>query len=303
MLTLVPTPIGNLEDISKRAITALLEAELIFCEDTRVTKKLLHLLSQRENLEFKCNDYKSFHSHNEKHVLTTLSPEDFNKNIVYVSDAGMPCVSDPGATLVQYCIENSIEYDVLPGANAVLNLYRCNANGKIEQQINHTLRGLPLIHDFCLAGEYLVFLVSPVRVNLGKVTLAQKSYSDSLEWKPALGTEILIFAKADLSLVSRGKTEPWFQWHFANGYVNDQGNIVTEFTRYENLDTNQYLKEVASGFTETPAKGNLWSLSIKPQTAEVVSNKKIADVAGDFPLVAPEKVGQEWRYTLLNAHH
>lgn len=128
MLTLVPTPIGNLEDISKRAITALLEAELIFCEDTRVTKKLLQLLSQREifkdeNLKFNCTEFKSFHSHNEKQVLKTLNKDDFNKSIVYVSDAGMPCVSDPGATLVQYCIENDIAYDVLPGANAVLTAF------------------------------------------------------------------------------------------------------------------------------------------------------------------------------------
>ncbi len=123
VLILVPTPIGNLEDISKRAITALLEAELIFCEDTRVTKKLLQLLSQRENLQFKCTDFKSFHSHNEKKILKTLTPEDFEKNIVYVSDAGMPCVSDPGASLVQYCIENNIQYDVLPGANAVLTAF------------------------------------------------------------------------------------------------------------------------------------------------------------------------------------
>ncbi len=123
MLTLVPTPIGNLEDISKRAITALLEAELIFCEDTRVTKKLLQLLSQRENLKFNCNDFKSFHSHNEKQVLQKLTKEDFAKNVVYVSDAGMPCVSDPGASLVQYAIENEIDYDVIPGANAVLTAF------------------------------------------------------------------------------------------------------------------------------------------------------------------------------------
>lgn len=123
MLTLVPTPIGNLDDISKRALTALSEAELIFCEDTRVTKKLLQLLSERENLEFNYKDLKSFHSHNENQVLKTLTPEDFNKNIVYVSDAGMPCVSDPGATLVQYCINNNLEYDVLPGANAVLTAF------------------------------------------------------------------------------------------------------------------------------------------------------------------------------------
>lgn len=123
MLTLVPTPIGNLEDISKRSLQALLEAELIFCEDTRITKRLLSLLAQKNNLEFTCKDFKSFHSHNETQVLKTLTPKDFDKNIVYVSDAGMPCVSDPGATLVQYCIENNIAYDVLPGANAVLTAF------------------------------------------------------------------------------------------------------------------------------------------------------------------------------------
>ncbi len=123
MLTLVPTPIGNLEDISKRTITTLLEAELILCEDTRVTKKLLQLLSQKENIKFTCTNFKSFHSHNEKEVLNSLSLEDFEKNIVYVSDAGMPCISDPGASLVQYCIENNLKYDVLPGANAVLTAF------------------------------------------------------------------------------------------------------------------------------------------------------------------------------------
>ena len=123
MLTLVPTPIGNLEDISKRSINALLEAELIFCEDTRVTKRLLHLFQEKYNLNFPCTEFKSFHSHNEKQVLKTLSIDDFNKNIVYVSDAGMPCVSDPGASIVQYAIENGIKYDVIPGANAVLTAF------------------------------------------------------------------------------------------------------------------------------------------------------------------------------------
>ena len=123
MLTLVPTPIGNLDDISKRSLDALLEAELIFCEDTRVTKKLLHLLGEKNNLDFSNKEYKSYHSHNENQILKTLTPDTFTKNVVYVSDAGMPCVSDPGATLVDYCIQNGVTYDVIPGANAVLTAY------------------------------------------------------------------------------------------------------------------------------------------------------------------------------------
>jgi 16S rRNA (cytidine1402-2'-O)-methyltransferase len=123
VLCLVPTPIGNLEDISQRSLRILVEAELIFCEDTRVTKKLLNLLGERNNLDFSNKEYKSFHSHNEDKILKSLDKETFSKNVVYVSDAGMPCVSDPGATLVDYCIKNDIAYDVLPGANAILTAY------------------------------------------------------------------------------------------------------------------------------------------------------------------------------------
>ena len=123
MLCLVPTPIGNLEDISKRALKALEEAELIFCEDTRVTKKLLNLLEEKYNLNLSNKEFKSFHSHNENQVISSLTKELFTKNVVYCSDAGMPCVSDPGAVLVDFCIKNDIPYDVIPGANALLTAY------------------------------------------------------------------------------------------------------------------------------------------------------------------------------------
>ena len=193
-------------------------------------------------------------------------------------------------------------YGVSPGKSTILNLYRYDRSCELQQHNSHTLSGLPLIHDFCLAGQYLVFLVSPVRVSLAPIALGQKSYSDAMEWKPELGTEILIFDRNDLSLVSRGTTDSWFQWHFANGYVDENNNIVTEFTRYEDFDTNQYLKEVASGYTETSAPGTMWSLVIDPQSAEVISNERISSACSEFPLVSPDKVGQPWRYTYLNVH-
>ena len=119
MLKLVPTPIGNLSDISKRALEALSEAEVIFCEDTRVTKKLLSLL----NIDFSNKQFYSMHSHNETYLLKNLDLSIFEKNVVYLSDAGMPGISDPGAKLVQFAQKNGIEYDVLPGANALLLAY------------------------------------------------------------------------------------------------------------------------------------------------------------------------------------
>lgn len=124
MLTFVPTPIGNLGDLSLRSLEILKEAELILCEDTRVTKKLLHLISQKLDITFNEKQFQSVHSHNEKAFLTNENKEILlAKNVVYVSDAGMPCVSDPGAFLVNFCIENDIKYDVLPGANALLTAF------------------------------------------------------------------------------------------------------------------------------------------------------------------------------------
>ena len=194
-------------------------------------------------------------------------------------------------------------YGVSAGANVTLNLYRCDRFGKLQHHNTHTLSGLPMIHDFCLADRYMVFLISPVRVNLTPIILGQKSYSEAMEWKPELGTEILIFDRDSLSLVARGHSDPWFQWHFSNGCVDSSGNIVTEFIRYDNFDTNQYLKEVASGYTQTTAEGTLWELTIDPQTAKVISNKQLCQLQGEFSLVAPQDVGKPWRYTYLNVHN
>lgn len=130
MLTLVPTPIGNLQDISQRAILALENAQILLCEDTRVAKRLLFLLQDRQNLNINIEKFISLHSHNEKEWLKSIEPNFFEQNIVYISDAGMPSISDPGALLVEYCKNNNIEYDVLPGANALLTAYA--ASGFIE---------------------------------------------------------------------------------------------------------------------------------------------------------------------------
>ncbi len=134
MLKLVPTPIGNIGDISLRAIEALSEADILLCEDTRVTKKLIHILKERYNTSFKEDqEFISLHSHNEKSFVEKLETSFFEQNVVYVSDAGMPGVSDPGQVLVRYCIDNAIEYDILPGANALLTAFV--ASGFVETQM------------------------------------------------------------------------------------------------------------------------------------------------------------------------
>ena len=112
---------------------ALRDADILLCEDTRVTKKLLHILSERYNLERKEQEFISLHSHNESAFIEKIQKEFFDVNVVYVSDAGMPGISDPGQLLVRYCQDNEIDYDILPGANALLTAFV--ASGFVNTQM------------------------------------------------------------------------------------------------------------------------------------------------------------------------
>ena len=111
-LYIVPTPIGNLEDITLRAIRILKECDLILAEDTRNTVHLLKHLQIDKPL-------KSYHQHNEHRILEELiTLIQQGKNIALVSDAGTPAISDPGFLLVRACIEANISVETLPGATA-----------------------------------------------------------------------------------------------------------------------------------------------------------------------------------------
>ena len=114
-LFVVSTPIGNLEDITLRAVNVLKDCDVIACEDTRTTKKLLARYGIETNLT-------SYHEHNEveksQKLLEKLKE---GKNVALVSDAGTPSVSDPGWRLVNLSIENNIEVVPVPGPSATLS--------------------------------------------------------------------------------------------------------------------------------------------------------------------------------------
>jgi 16S rRNA (cytidine1402-2'-O)-methyltransferase len=112
-LVVCPTPIGNLEDVTLRALRELGEADLVLCEDTRRTRVLLGRLGVRARLL-------SFHRHNEAQRTAELLPRlEGGERIALASDAGLPGVNDPGARLVAAAIEHGVEVTVLPGPSAV----------------------------------------------------------------------------------------------------------------------------------------------------------------------------------------
>lgn len=111
-LYLVPTPIGNLEDMTFRAIKVLKEVDLILAEDTRNSGKLLKHFEIATQMH-------SHHMHNEhKTVEGIVSRLKAGENIALISDAGTPAISDPGFLLTRACVENGVEVECLPGATA-----------------------------------------------------------------------------------------------------------------------------------------------------------------------------------------
>lgn len=201
---------------------------------------------------------------------------------------------------VDYKTKEIFNFGLSPGINATLNVYKSDFTGKIIQIAKFTLEGVPLIHDFVLAGQYLIFVIPAVRLNLFPALIGISSYSDSLHWQPQAGTQILVIDRETLSLVSRGETEPWYQWHFGNGYVDADGLAVIDIARYQDFQTNEYLKEVATGETHTPAKCTLTRVHLQPQTGQVTSIQPLFDRSCEFPNVLPQNVGQASQYTYMS---
>ncbi len=111
-LKIVPTPIGNLDDITLRSIKVLETSDLILAEDTRVSGKLLKHLGINKPMQ-------SYHIFNEHKTLNSILDKiKAGLNVSLISDAGTPAISDPGYLLVRECIKNDIEIDCLPGATA-----------------------------------------------------------------------------------------------------------------------------------------------------------------------------------------
>lgn len=115
MLYIIGTPIGNLGDLSKRAIDSLVSSDIVFAEDTRTALKLLSYLNIKKPV-------KSYYKDNEKNV----SPEiirllEDDKNVALISEAGMPCISDPGSVVISEVIKRNIQYEIIQGPTAFVH--------------------------------------------------------------------------------------------------------------------------------------------------------------------------------------
>ena len=171
LLYLIATPIGNLKEVSPRAIEVINEMDFVAAEDTRNSGKLLSLLGIKK-------PFISCHEHNEEEAsekIVKLLLE--GKKVCYMSDAGYPTVSDPGVRLVRKCLENDIKVSVVSGPSAAINALACSGLDSThfyfqgflppkEQERNRVL------NDLAKREETLIFYESPHRIGLTLIAMA-----------------------------------------------------------------------------------------------------------------------------------
>lgn len=162
-LYLVPTPIGNLKDITLRALEVLQNVDIIAAEDTRQSLKLLNHFNIRKTLI-------SYHQHNEQgkseSIIDNLKE---GKSVAIITDAGTPGISDPGSVIVSKCIEQNIELEVLPGATAIttalvysgLDTTKFIFRGFLPRENKERK---PIIDDLINRTETLIFYEAPHRL-------------------------------------------------------------------------------------------------------------------------------------------
>jgi 16S rRNA (cytidine1402-2'-O)-methyltransferase len=162
-LYLVPTPIGNLGDITLRSIEILRSSHCILCEDTRVSKNLF------EKFEIKAKIISNHKFNEKKNLLKVINLLKKDQIVSLVSDAGTPTISDPGAILVNECIKNNIDIIPLPGASAITTAISASGFSdryffygffpEKEKNFKETLKSLSEINNT------IVFFISPKKIN------------------------------------------------------------------------------------------------------------------------------------------
>lgn len=172
MLYIVPTPVGNLEDITLRAVRLLKEADFVLAEDTRTSAKLL------KHLDIQVPMY-SHHKFNEHKTAASLVERIRNseRHVALISDAGTPGISDPGFFLVRECVKNDVEVQCLPGATAFVPALVCSGlpcdkfvfEGFLPQKKGRQTR-LNFLKD---EQRTIVFYESPYRVVKSLAQLAE----------------------------------------------------------------------------------------------------------------------------------
>lgn len=187
------------------------------------------------------------------------------------------------------------------GNDFMMDIYKCDQTGQIFQHNGIRFDRNPnFIHDFCLAGDYLVFFTFPITMNLFPLTFQKKSFFESLEYDPSSYSEIVIVSKKTLELVATLKHDAFFTFHYANGFTTNEGNIIVDLCAYKNLDVfKSYTKDIIKEPLENKqayksSKALLTRFEIDLSNKKLLSRKELSKEFCEFPVVYSSQVGKKY---------
>jgi len=255
-LYLVPTPIGNLKDVTERSLEALRSVDLIAAEDTRHTLKLLNYFEIKNSLF-------SYHEHNKREAGEKLIGRLLRGDTIgIVTDAGMPGISDPGSDLIKDAIENAIEIEVLPGPSAFVNglilsgldtrefyfVGFLDRNKKVRKKKLNELKNLRVTLIFYEAPHRIVSIMKDISEVLGnrKISVAReltKKFEEVLRGTVDEIIEILQnrSIKGEFVIVIEGNTEEEIKKEFKFTVKEDLIKRISE-----GISKKDAIKEIAS---------------------------------------------------------
>lgn len=181
-----------------------------------------------------------------------------------------------------------------------VDLYELPDQGAARHLASHQLPGAPMVHDFIATEKHAVFFISPVRTNQLKMLLGMGSFCDNLAWKPELGTEILVMPLDRPQEIRRFQTEAFYQWHFANAY-EDRGEIVVDFIRYEDFESNEWARQIVTGKLKSTPVGRYSRARLNP-AQKSFSCETLWEQPCEFPRISPHREGAVHQWAWMAAH-
>eukprot|EP00331_Platyophrya_macrostoma_P027573 CAMPEP_0176443364 /NCGR_PEP_ID=MMETSP0127-20121128/22376_1 /TAXON_ID=938130 /ORGANISM="Platyophrya macrostoma, Strain WH" /LENGTH=470 /DNA_ID=CAMNT_0017828573 /DNA_START=1 /DNA_END=1414 /DNA_ORIENTATION=+ len=183
-----------------------------------------------------------------------------------------------------------------------LCVYKSDKSGQIIAQNKVKIRGLNMIHDCVIAGKYLVIFNPPTEIKLWKVILGISTYNDCININPSHGTEMFIFDRNDLSLVSKSVIDPFYAFHFTNGYEEKDGTIHIEFAQDKFEEAWKFTRDFPLGEKGESVKADVGTvlsyMRIDPKQGKVIKRGQVSGTLNaEFPTVADTQVGKKWQYS------
>jgi all-trans-8'-apo-beta-carotenal 15,15'-oxygenase len=171
------------------------------------------------------------------------------------------------------------------GRKTVLDIYELDDSGRGRKLAGVPLARTTMIHDFIATEKHLVFFSPPIDFNPLRLLFGIDTLHNAMRWKPELGTEVIVVPIDDPQHWTSFTIDPFFQWHFLNGY--ERGNeIVIDVVRFPDLDSNNWFGELIQPHSSAFVAGELWRVTLDPGARRATSEPRWAHPC-EFPRVAP----------------